>query len=180
MEEAITTLTANELTMKHWYCIYTKPKMEEQVSRRLLDSPELEVFTPKLRRQKYVRGRLQEAVEDLFPSYIFSRFSLLDCYHMVKYTRGVKSVVGDTWGNPVVIDDEIIDQIQSRMKDGFVRVEPNDFKAGDNLVIQGGPFAGLAGIFIKDLPASDRALILLTAIAYQASVEVEKGLLERP
>ncbi len=83
------------MTIERWYCIYTKPNMEEQVSKRLRDIPEMEVFHPKIKRNKYVRGRLQEVVEDLFPSYIFSRFSLLNYFHLVKFTRGVRRVVGD-------------------------------------------------------------------------------------
>jgi transcription antitermination factor NusG len=96
---------------------------------------------------------------------------------MIKYTRGIRRIIGDESENPHIIDGEIIDQIQSRIRDGFVQLEPNDFNSGDNVVIQEGPFAGLAEIFIKDLPARDRVLILLGTIAYQASIEIEKGLL---
>jgi transcriptional antiterminator RfaH len=177
--ETMTTLTANEMTMEHWYCIYTKPNMEEQVSKRLLDQPEIEVFHPKLRRRNYVRGKLQEVVEDLFPCYIFSRFSPLKYFHMIKYTRGVRRVIGDEAGTPHTIDGEIIDQIRSRIRDGFVQLDTSDFNYGDNVVVQEGPFAGLAGIFIKDLPARDRVLILLSTIAYQPSVEVKKNFLTR-
>jgi len=167
------------MTMEHWYCIYTKPNMEEQVSKRLHDLPEMEVCHPKIKRSKYVRGRLHEVVEDLFPSYIFSRFSPHKYYQMIKYTRGVRRVVGDASGNPFIVDEEIIDHIQSRMFDGFIQLEPNEYNPGDDVVVQEGPFAGLTGIFIKDLPARDRVLILLNAIAYQASVEVEKGFLAK-
>ena len=88
-------------------------------------------------------------------------------------------MVGDVSGNPFIVDEEIIDHIQSRMFDGFIQLEPNEYNPGDDVVVQEGPFAGLTGIFIKDLPARDRVLILLNAIAYQASVEVEKGFLAK-
>jgi transcriptional antiterminator RfaH len=179
MNTIMTTSTANTMTMEQWYCIYTKPNMEEQVSTRLLGLPGLEVLSPKLKRQKYVRGRLLEVVEYLFPSYIFSRFSPLKYYHMIKYTRGVRRVIGDESGNPQTVDGEIIDEIQSRIKEGFIQLESDYFNSGDNVVIQEGPLAGLSGIFKKDLPGRDRVLILLSTIAYQASVEVEKSFLAR-
>jgi transcription elongation factor/antiterminator RfaH len=173
------SLTANEITAEHWYCIYTKPNMEERVSKRLLDQPEIEVFHPRLRRRKCVRGRLQEVVEELFPCYIFSRFSPLKYYHMIKYTRGVRRVIADESGNPHIVDGEIIDQIRTRIRDGFVQLETYDFNCGDTVTVQQGPFAGLTGIFMRDLHPRDRVLILLNTIAYQASIEVEKGFFSR-
>lgn len=165
--------------MVHWYCIYTKPNMEERVSKRLLDQPDIEVFHPKLKRRKYVRGRLEDDIEDLFPSYIFARFGSAKYYHMIKYTRGVRNLVGDTSGNPSIVDDEIRCQVQSRMNDGFVQVEQEAFRRGDRVEIREGPFRGFAGVFQKEVKARDRVMILLNTITYQASVEIEKALLAR-
>jgi transcriptional antiterminator RfaH len=61
--------------MEHWYCIYKKPKTEDQVSQCLMNVPDIEVFYPKLKRKKFIGGKLKDAVEELFPCYIFSRFN---------------------------------------------------------------------------------------------------------
>lgn len=157
--------------MKNWYCIYTKPKMEESVSCQLLNLPDIEVFQPKLKRSGLRRGKVQEKTEHLFPCYLFSRFTPSRYYHLITYTRGVKRIISDPSGHPCVVDDRIIDQIRSRLKDGYIYLEPTIFNPGDRVMIQEGPLAGFTGIF-QQLKARDRVLMLLNFINYQARIEV--------
>lgn len=164
--------------IKNWYCIYTKPKQEDLVSRRLIEIPEIEVFNPKLKQKRYVRGRLKEAVEELFPCYIFSKFNPDRYYHMVKYTRGIRRIVGNK-GAPFIVDESIIALIRSRVKEGFVNLEPLEFKSGEQVVIKDGPFSGLMGIFLRGLKARERVLVLLNTIAYQAKIEIDRCLLSK-
>lgn len=166
--------------MKEWYCLYTKARQEDIVSQKLLKHPGIEIFNPKLKRKKLVRGRLTEAVEGLFPCYLFSRFDPHEFYHMIKYTRGVKRIVGNTDGYPYVIDEGLIDNIKVRMEEGFVKIEPPHFKEGESVLIDEGPFKGLSGIFMKEMKASDRVLILLNTLHYSAKVQVEKVFLVKP
>lgn len=163
--------------IKNWYCIYTKPRQEDPVSRRLSDITEIEVFNPKLKKKKYVRGRLKEIVEELFPCYIFSRFNPDRYFHMVRFTRGVRRIVGNEV--PFVVDEDIISLIRSKIKEGFVNLELPVFKSGEQIVIKDGPFSGLTGIFIKELKAKERVLVLLNTIAYQAKVELDRCLLSK-
>jgi len=159
--------------MKNWYCIYTKPKMEEAVSGQLLTLPDIEVFQPKLKRSSLRRGKLQEKTEHLFPCYLFSRFTPSRYYHLITYTRGVKRIISDPSGHPCIVDDQIIAQIRSRLKDGYIYMEPNIFNPGDKVMIQEGPLAGFTGIF-QQLKARDRVLMLLNFINYQARIEVAR------
>lgn len=165
--------------MENWYCLFTKPKRENYVSERLINVAGIEVFNPKIKRKKYVRGRGREVVEGLFPCYIFSRFNPFKHYHVIKYTRGVRRIVGDISGNPFLVDGNIVDQIRSRIKDGYILMEPSELNIGDQVVIQEGPLKGFTGIFQNELKARDRVMILLNTLAYQASIEVEKGYLAR-
>lgn len=167
--------------MEHWYCIYTKQKKEDQICKRLMDIPEIEIFNPKLKRTKYMRGRLREVVEELFPSYIFSRFNPVKYYHMIKYTGGVKRIIGDGSGNPYIVDNRIIELIKSKAKNGFILIEPSSFNVGtgEKVIIKEGPLKGFMGIFLKELNARDRVLVLLNVMTYQARVEIEKGFLAR-
>ena len=67
------------------------------------------------------------------------------------------------------------------MKDGFVFLEDSDrtFKIEDKVVVKEGVFKGLNGIFLKDLKARDRVLILMSALVYQPTIEIEKCFLAR-
>ncbi len=169
----------NNNTMENWYCIYTKPRMEEHVSDRLMNLSDIEVFNPKLKRKGFNKGRYKEIIEELFPCYIFSRFNPERYHHLIKYTRGIRKIVSDQSGTLQIVDEEIIQAIKSRTKGGYISLEDPDltFDTGEKVVVKEGVFKGLRGVFLKDLKARDRVLILLNAIAYQAKVEIEKGFL---
>lgn len=79
---------------------------------------------------------------------------------------------------PVPVDDEIIALIQSKVDaDGFVNLD-EPFKRGDEVQIKDGSLKGLNGIFDRTLKDKSRVMIFLTAINYQASVEVERDLVQ--
>lgn len=165
---------------KNWYCIYTKAGKEEAVSKALRERLGMEVFNPKIKRKRFIRGRYVEALERLFPCYIFSRFELDRHFHTIKYTRGVRRIVGDSLGSPYVVDEAIIKSIKSRMVDGFVTLQPRRFAPGEKVVIQEGPLKGLEGIFLEEVKPKERVLILLNAIRYQAKVQIEPHFVDRP
>lgn len=163
--------------IKNWYCIYTKPRQEDLLSRRLSDITEIEVFNPKLKKKKYVKGRLKEIVEELFPCYIFSRFNPDRYFHMVRFTRGVRRIIGNEV--PFVVDEDIISLIRSKIKEGFVNLEPPVFKSGEHIVIKDGPLSGLTAIFLKELKPRERVLILLNTLTFQAKIELDRCLLSK-
>ncbi|MEW6408746.1 MAG: transcription termination/antitermination NusG family protein [Nitrospirota bacterium] len=163
--------------VKNWFVLYTKPRLEDFVTERL-KRIELEVLNPKLKRRKTIRGRLQEVIEPLFPCYIFANLDIDLHYRLVKYTRGVKRFVGNE-GSPAPVGNEIIDAIKSRIKEGYVTIQPPSFKPGEEVLIKEGPFKDFIGIFERDMKAKDRVIILLNAVSYQARVTIEKEFLVR-
>jgi transcription antitermination factor NusG len=166
--------------MTNWYCLYTKAKQEEVVTFKLLKHADIQVFNPKLKMKKFVRGSLKEVIEELFPCYIFSRFDPYQYYHMIKYTRGVKRIVGNNEGYPFIIDPGLVEGLQQRMRDGYVLLESPDLLPGEPVLIREGPFKGLEGILVKEMKASDRVLVLLNTIHYNAKVQVDKAFLSKP
>lgn len=162
-----------------WYCIYTKPKQEDIVSAKLQEVPGIEVFNPKLRRKKVVRGRVNEVVEEFFPCYIFSKFDPRKFHHMITYTRGVRRIVGNSLGIPYIVDPAIIALIKSKMKDGYISVAYPKLAQGEEVRIVDGPFKGFTGLFSQELKPSERILVLLNTIRFQAKVEIEADLVTR-
>lgn len=165
--------------MHCWFCINTKPRKEDEVCRMFEYVPSIEVFNPKLKKPRVKKGKTREVIEHLFPSYLFMKLSMDDHYRMVKYTRGVRSFVGDKSGNPYVVDNRVIDIIKSRLKDGYVAIEPPRFEEGEDVLIKEGPFAGLRGIFLGEKKAQDRVFILLNTFEFQAKIEINKYLLSK-
>ena len=123
--------------MLNWYLVYTKPKNEDIVSQKFIDAG-FEVLNPKLKERKVYRRKLQDITSPLFPCYIFVKFDRSENYRLVKYTRGVRSIVGTAY-EPSVVPDEIIESIAGRLKEGIVTIKPAKLKPGEEVVIKAGP-----------------------------------------
>jgi transcriptional antiterminator RfaH len=154
--------------MELWYAIYTKPKCEESTA-LLLDRAGIDTLSPKIRMRKYVRKRYTEIIEQLFPSYIFAYFDCKKQTHMIKYTRGVRYIVGKE--HPIAVPPEIITAIRERMEEGVVTLALEQFSQGDRVVIREGPFKDFYGIFERNLPGRQRAMILLDALHCKVDIE---------
>ncbi len=152
----------------NWYAIYTKPKCEESTALQLGNAGIL-TLNPKIRIKKYIRGKYTPVVESLFPSYIFACFALERHGHMISYTRGVRHIVGKQ--NPVVVPQEIIDAIQERMEGDIITPVSEKLESGDKVIIKEGPFANFYGIFERDVPGRERAMILLDTLHCKLEIE---------
>ena len=161
----------------NWYAIYTKPKTEEIVSEKLMRAG-IEVYNPKLKIRKYIRKQYREVIEPLFPCYIFGRFEPQKYQWMITYTRGVRKIVGDKT-DPWPVAEDIIGFIRSNEKDGFVAIKCEELSEGDTVKISEGPFSGLTGMFKKVIKGTERVVLLLNAIEYQARVIVERASLSK-
>ena len=157
--------------MKRWYVINTKPKKEFQVE-RLFTEGGFEIYNPKYQDENRVKS--------FFPGYEFIHFDYPAQYRMVKYTRGVKRVVG-VKEIPVPIPDVIIQEIKSREVNGLIEVEKYGEKpeVGDEIEVAEGPLKGLRGVFQKELTAKERVLILLNYVTYQGQLIIEKEKLKK-
>jgi transcription antitermination factor NusG len=112
-------------------------------------------------------------VSPLFAGYIFARFDAAVLLGKVRYTRGIRNVVGfGEYATPV--EDEVMELIQSRTDaDGFVHVV--ELRPGDAVEVVDGPMRSLSGVFERHLSQEDRVLILLTTVRSQIRVELSKA-----
>ena len=157
--------------MANWFVLNTKPKKEWQVE-RLFTEGGIEIYNPKYMHDKRIKP--------FFPGYEFIYFDFPSQYQLVRYTRGVKRVVGTQEG-PIPIPEEIIAGIKSREINGLIEllkygVEP---ETGDEIEVVEGPLKGLRGIFEKKLDDKDRVLILLNYVTYQGKLLIEKKKLKK-
>ena len=157
--------------MRQWYVLNTKPKKEGQVE-RLFQEAGFEVYNPKIRQDN--------RISPFFPGYEFLRFEHPAEYRLVKYTRGVKKVVGNPEG-PIPVPERAIAEIRAREIDGLVELGKygEDPHIGDEIEIMEGPMKGLRGIFTKEMTQKERVLILLNYVAYQGQLIIEKKKLKK-
>jgi transcriptional antiterminator RfaH len=160
---------------QQWFVVNTKPKNEERAAGNLL-AGSIEALAPRLMVKRYKSGKTTNMIEPMFPGYVFVKFDPIQQYHLVKYTRGVRTIVNFS-GKIIPLQEEIIEFIKARLVNGVATVEPHGFKKGERVEIKEGPFKGFSGIFERDLPGDERVAILLDGVNYYARMEIDRGLI---
>ncbi|MBM3285261.1 MAG: hypothetical protein FJY81_05255 [Candidatus Aminicenantes bacterium] len=157
--------------MKSWFVINTKPKKESQV-KKIFEEAGFDYYNPAYQSE----GK----VKPFFPGYGFLFFEFPGQYQLVRFTRGVKRVVGNREG-PIPIPEEVIQEIKGREVNGLIELAKygEEPEVGDEVEIAEGPWKGLRGIFKKELSDRDRVMILLSYVSYQGQLLIEKKKLKK-
>lgn len=161
-----------------WYILSIKPKQEQSVIKNL-NIMGVVSYLPLYKKKKKVKKEKTDVIVPLFPGYLFCRFDFDDHYQKIRYTRGVKKVLGNKqslW----IIDEDKVEDIRKREEDGLVimkKVE-EDFKPGMQIIVDEGDFDGWEGIFHEDLPDEKRAVILLTNVNFTTKLTLPKEYLK--
>lgn len=154
-----------------WYAVHTK-RMEEERAALNLTRWNVPIFAPKLKERQASHSGSEYVSKPLFASYIFARFNIRQL-HSINFTRGVNNVVS-FGGQPIPIDDEVIEVIKTRLdEDGFVR-QDEDFKVGDRVRINSGPFRSFTGVFKQNTNQNKRVKILLNAMKCQSHLMISR------
>jgi transcriptional antiterminator RfaH len=83
-----------------WFAVYIKPRQEEVVCKRLEDF-EVATFLPQLLVGRSHGSRRWQALEPLFPGYVFAHFfPEASLVYKVSWTSGVKRLPGITRARP--------------------------------------------------------------------------------
>ncbi|MHB8108514.1 MAG: transcription termination/antitermination protein NusG [Syntrophorhabdaceae bacterium] len=160
---------------KHWYVVNTKARNEER-SAMNLEQGGIEVLAPKIRFRRWKDGKFTDIIEPMFPGYIFVKFHPVEEFRLVKYTRGIKTIVNFN-GRIIPLQEELIGYIREKLSEGVATVEKKSFQKGEKIIIQEGPFKGFSGIFEKELDGKERIAILLEGVDYCARMEIDRELI---
>ena len=162
-----------------WFAVYTKPR-QERVALENLERQGFRCFLPLAVNpyQKHSAGKPR--IEPLFPRYLFLN-AIADRQSLgpVRSTRGVANLV--RFGMKLVeVPERIIDHIETRRdpETGLVLLDPVPVVVGDRVKVFDGPFAGIEGIF-RERRGQNRALLLISMLGTQSSVEVDSLLLQK-
>jgi transcription antitermination factor NusG len=157
--------------MESWFVLSTKPQKEFHIE-RLFQEGGFKVYCPRFKDA----GR----IKPFFPCYEFVYFSYPDQYKLVKYTRGVRHVVGNE-GGAIPLNAQFIDELRAREVGGFIELEKYGLEPslGDEIEVVTGPWKGLRGVFQKQMSDQDRVMILLNYVSYQGQLLIEKSKLKK-
>lgn len=138
--------------MKHWYVVQTKPKREEAVQLQLTRA-RYELFFPLM--------RAFDRVKPLFPSYLFIHANFADpnVHQLIRYTRGVNKILGDSVG-PRPIPEDLVRTLMDQTRDGSLIEQVLLLHAGDVVTVRRGILKDLVGIIEKNMPEAGRVKVL--------------------
>jgi len=165
-------------SLLQWYILSIKPK-QEQIVIKNLDILGVQSYLPLYKKKKKVKKTKTDVVAPLFPGYLFCKFEFDEHYQKIRYTRGVKKVLGNKQSLWVIADEKIND-IRNREQGGLVvlkKVEEK-FEKGAPIIVDEGDFDGWEGIFVEDIPDEKRAVILLTNVNFTTRLTLPKEYLK--
>ncbi len=156
-----------------WFVAHVKPRQEEAVCVRL-GLKGIPTFLPKLLVRRRHGSRRWEALEPLFPGYVFVQFTPEPAtLYQVRWTPGIKRLLGSEEG-PLPVEDEVVAYLQARTGERGYLVPRQELRPGMRVRFTGGPFALLEGIIDRPASRADRVRVLLTLCG--TVVPVETGL----
>ncbi len=131
----------------HWYALYTRPRFEKKVAKRLQDAG-FEAWLPMQTVVRQWSDRKKKIEVPLFSSYVFIRTETSQLYNAVQ-TDGVARTVHFN-GAPAVIRDEQIEMIQKILigPDAF-DVRDRSYAKGEEVRVIYGPLKGSTGRWIN-------------------------------
>ena len=160
-----------------WYVIRTKPRKETVVEKRIGDLG-LEVFLPWMRSRRRVGSRYQWVLTPLFPGYLFCRLDIMLSGKAARYAPGVKDFV--KFGSRIAeVGEDVVKAVRDRCPGGVAEIKPHPYRTSEAIMIKEGPFAGLEGIFEREMDGSERVAILLELLGRQTRLLLSSEMIAR-
>jgi transcriptional antiterminator RfaH len=164
---------------ERWYAVCCKPRQEAVAEENLLRQG-FQVYLPRIRIRHRRRGQWLDAIEVLFPRYVFIRVDpLCRSTATVRSTRGAVGLVR-FGGQPAVGPDAIMDALQQRedSASGLHQDKRPLFSAGESVKIVDGPLAGIEGIFTQQ-DGEKRVIVLLELLGKTNQIRVDRDWIAR-
>jgi transcription termination/antitermination protein NusG len=168
-------LEDNRLT-RHWYVLHTRSRHESVVCDGLVKKS-MEVFLPKIKVRSTRRDRKAMIHIPLFPGYLFIKTDLHPHSHIeVVKTAGAVRLIGSRQG-PVPVPDETIESLKIMVASELPIGTGSRLQQGDRVMVVQGPFAGVAGTFVR-YRGQGRVLVNIEALGQYAGVDVDEDDIE--
>ena len=153
-----------------WFVVQTKARDEFRVCERLAGDGFV-TYLPQLLVRRRHGSRRWQAVEALFPSYVFTRFRFeLPAWSRIQWTPGVRRLLGGE--TPVPVADDVVAYLQLRTGERGYIVPGRTLVQGTKVRFTDGPFDMLDGIIDRPVSRHDRVRVLLWLCGKSVAVEV--------
>ena len=141
--------------MVYWAACRLQPN-RTALALHFLNLQGYEVYCPRLRELRVLRGRRVEVLVPLFPSYTFLR--VVTGWWQARWAPGTCGLVMDG-ATPAKVPDAVIAEIRSREHEGAIELPPK-VRPGDRVRVLRGPFRDHLAIY-AGMTGRDRVAVLL-------------------
>jgi transcription antitermination factor NusG len=153
-----------------WFAVRVNSRSEKSVA-AIARYNGFEQFLPLATSCRRWSDRFKSLQLPLFPGYVFCRVDL-ECRLQLLTIPGVQYIVG-AGKIPLPVNEEEITALQVAAKSGLP-LEPWPFlKAGQRVLLEDGPLAGLEGLLIE-VRKNYRVLLSVTLLNRSVAVEIER------
>ncbi len=168
-----------EVSQRVWHLLYTKPR-QEAVALENLQRQGYHAWLPRVRVKKRRQRRLVEAVEPMFPRYLFIRLDqVTDNWGPIRSTLGVCGVVRFGHYYPEV-PIPFIEALQRDADEHGIRdlTGADTPQPGERVVVAEGPLAGYQGV-LQARTGKDRVRVLLDVVCGGRAIDLPASVLAR-
>jgi transcriptional antiterminator RfaH len=160
-----------------WYAIQTKPRAEEKTV-QFLSLKAIPTFLPQILANRRHGSRLWQALDPLFPGYLFAQFAVeSSTIATVRWTPSVSKILGDE-ESPTPVPDDVVTYLRGRTGErGFIVPGPV-WIPGMRVRFRSGPLAYVEGIIERPPSRAERVRVLLELLNRSVTVEVDLAELE--
>jgi transcription antitermination factor NusG len=171
----IQTIKSN-LQEEKWYALYTRPRAEKLVFKRLCEEG-IETFLPLQKTYRKWSDRKKLVEKPLLSSYIFVKTNKKNFPRVYK-TNGVVKFVSFE-GQPVSIPQNQIDNLRLLINsDAEIEVTSEKFATGDNVEVINGSLIGLTGELIK-IGSKNRVVVRIDRLDQNLILKIPKVFLKK-
>jgi len=148
---------------------------QERLALHFLRLAGFEVYLPRLREQRIVRGRRVEVTPPLFPGYCFVAIELQ--WHAAHRAPGTNGLVMNG-GGPAHVPDNVIAELRSRERNVLIELTTARApRVGSLENVTARPCAGQLGLYAGMKP-HQRVEVLLTLLGGQQRVSLPRDAIE--
>lgn len=170
--ELFTQADEDNKTPGKWWALYTRPRAEKTLARRLL-ARNVSFFLPLYKKQYRCSGRMVTGYLPLFTGYLFLFGDEQARIHALETNLISRCIAVED--QPQLEDD--LTQVYRMMESGFVLTPEDKLQPGSVVEITNGPLAGIKGTVLsrnKKMRVFVEVKFLQTAV----SVEVESWMIQ--
>jgi transcriptional antiterminator NusG len=175
------TIKEEKTDLRRWYAVHTYAGYEDAVSRYLKQRVEslamndkiFNIIVPKEKNIRIKAGKRTTSEEKIYPGYVLVEMIMEpDSWYVVRNTPRVTGFVGSDSTSPTPLSYEEVESLKARMSGDEPKFKV-DFKIGEVIRINDGPFKDYDGKISEVDEARGRVKVLVPVFGRDTAVELD-------